>query len=199
MDNQSRKIIDLFARYFIILSVGLGNLYLFYKFLTPLTMRAVVAILDIFSNPLVTGNTIFFKRVVIEIVPACVAGSAFYLLFLLVVSTADLNVKKRLLVLLTSVVVLFILNILRLVLLVPITSTPYFDAVHWVFWHLVSTVFVVAIWISMVYLYKIKTIPVYSDIKFLISLIKGPKAKKKQAKARVSKKKSKATKKKKNS
>jgi exosortase/archaeosortase family protein len=175
MDKQSSKILDLFARYFVILLVGIGNLYLFYKVLTPITVRAVAAILDLFSNPLVIDNMIFLKRVIIEIVPACVAGSAFYLLFLLVVSTAEMNFKKRFLVLVTSFSILFFLNTLRLVLLVPLVTTPYFDTIHWIFWHLISTVFVVAVWVSMVFIYKIKAIPVYSDIKFLVSLIKGSK------------------------
>lgn len=175
MDKQTTKILDLFARYFTILLVGLGNLYLFYTLLTPVTVRAVAAILDIFSNPVVMDNTILFQRVIIEIIPACVAGSAFYLLFLLVVSTAELDVKKRVLVLITSLSILFFLNTLRLVLLVLLVTTPYFDAIHWVFWHLISTVFVVAIWVSMVYIYKIKTIPVYSDLKFLASLLKSAK------------------------
>jgi|GEM_PF-257907 len=201
MDKQSSKILDLFARYFTILLVGIGNLYLFYKLLTPITVRAVATILDIFSNPLVMNNTILFKRVIIEIIPAGVAGSAFYLLFLLVVSTAEIDIKKRFLILVTSISILFFLNTLRLVLLVPLITTPYFDTIHWVFWHLISTVFVVAVWISMVYIYKIKTTPVYSDIKFLVSLLKPAKAQKKpvikKSKVRAKKKPSKKIKNKK--
>jgi exosortase/archaeosortase family protein len=188
MDKQASKILDVFARYFLILLVGVGNLYIFYKFLTPLTIRAVAAILDIFSNPFVMDNMIFLKKVIIEIVPACVAGSAFYLLFMLVVSTPDMDIKKRVLVLVTSFSLLFFLNTLRLVLLVPLTTTPYFETIHWIFWHLISTVFVVAIWVSVVYIYKIKGVPVYSDIKFIASLLKPHKEEKKKAKKPTKKK-----------
>ena len=170
--KQSSKVADLFIRYLIILLLGIGNLYLFYKILTPATIYAASAILRIFTNPRIFGNMILMKQAAIEIIPACVAGSAFYLLFILLMATPDIKIKKRLLILVTSFIILFLLNIFRILLLIPLASTQYFDAIHWIFWNLISTIFVVAIWISMVKLFNIKRIPIYSDVKFLSGFLK---------------------------
>ena len=188
MDDSLKNIIGMFARYILIVLAGLGNLAIFYKVLTPLTIKAVYLILNIFSNPEVVANFIRTSSLTIEIVPACVAGSAFYLLFILVFSTADIAPKKRLLALLASLGALFVLNILRILILIPFANEPYFEALHWVFWHVVSTIFVVAVWLFIIYFFKIKTVPIYSDIKVLWRLAM-PK-KKKPTKNKSSKKKS---------
>ena len=171
MEKDSKEILELFARYIIIILAGLGNLYIFYKILTPLTIKVLAILFSLFSNPVVFENFISLENILIEIVPACVAGSAFYLLFILVFSTAKINPKKRLKILGVSFLTLFILNILRIILLVLISNEPYFPTAHWVFWHLISTIFVVGIWIKLIYTYDLKGIPIYSDLKHLISLI----------------------------
>jgi len=182
MDKQSKKIIGLFARYFLVLLAGLGNLYLIYKILTPLTVYTVNAILSIFTKTILIENTIYLTNVVIEIIPACVAGAAFYLLLLLVFSTSDIGPKIRTKAIILAFAIFFILNITRILILVPIIEQPYYDAVHWIFWHIVSTAMVVAIWFGIIKFYKIKSIPVYSDLKYMKGLIyphKNSKRKKK--------------------
>lgn len=180
MNKQSKKILGLFARYFSILLIGSGNLYIIYKLLTPLTIHILNTILSIFTDTILRGNTIHLGHVAIEIVPACVAGSAFYLLLLLLLSTADIKPETRTKAITTSFIILFVLNILRILILIPMTGVSYFETVHWVFWHLVSTVFVVLVWIGIVKMYKITTIPIYSDIKYIKSLIKTKKSKRKK-------------------
>jgi len=182
MKEQSKKIIGLFARYIAVFLVGLGNLYLFYKTLTPLTIYVTNAILSIFTDTTLSDTLIRLNSVgiSIEIVPACVAGSAFYLLLLLIMSTADIKPETRTKATITSFVILFAINILRILVLVPFASSPYFDAIHWIFWHLISVVFVVGVWLLTIKLYKIKSIPVYSDLKYIASLIKTKKTKRKK-------------------
>ncbi|MFH1291175.1 MAG: hypothetical protein ABIH79_01305 [archaeon] len=94
MNKQSKRILGLFSRYFILLLAGMGNLYIFYKILTPLTVQSVGVILSLFTKTITVGNLILVKGVIIEIVPACVAGAAFYLMFLLIFSTAEVKPKK---------------------------------------------------------------------------------------------------------
>ncbi|MBU3923514.1 MAG: pacearchaeosortase [Nanoarchaeota archaeon] len=179
MNKQSKKILGLFSRYLTILLLGLGNLYIIYKILTPLTVNTLNLILSTFANPIVTNNAIILNNTMIKIVPACVAGSAFYLLLLLILSTENIKPKTRTKAIITALIAFFILNILRILILIPMISTQYFETAHWIFWHLISTIFVVGTWFAVVKIYKIKSIPICSDIKFIIHLTKNPKRKKK--------------------
>ena len=181
MDKQSNKIIGLFARYLALFLVGM-NIYFFRdKILTPLTLHTSNKILSIFSPTTVADNIIKFRGVMIEIVPACVAASAFFLLLFLILATSEIKPGKRSLVIILSMLSLFVLNILRIVLLAILTRTVYFELAHWTFWHLISTLFVVGIWFTMVKVYKIKSIPAYSDVMYLKGLIK-PRKKSKRSK-----------------
>ena len=182
MKKQSKKILGLFSRYFAIFLIGMGNLYIIYKILTPLTIHTVNMILSIFLDTTVIENIISTRTIGIEIIPACVAGSAFYLLLLLVLSTADIKPKKRAIILFSSIVTFFILNISRILILIPLANNPSFEIIHWIFWHIVSTVFVVAVWFGVIKLYKIKSIPIYSDLKYIRSLIKSNKKSKRKKK-----------------
>ncbi len=182
MDKQLEKVVGMFSRYFFLLLLGIGNLYIFYKILTPLTIQSVGMILSLFTKTIISGNMILMKGVVIEIVPACVAGAAFYLLFLLIFSTAEVKPRKRFFALVTSVSILFFLNVIRIVFLSLIVDKTYFFVIHWLLWYIASTVFVVAVWFFIVRLYKIKSIPIYSDVKYLTSLRKSRKKSKRKKK-----------------
>ena len=162
------------------LLIGAGNLYVIYKLLTPLTIHVLNAVLSIFTDTLLIGNIIHMTNIGIEIVPACVAGSAFYLLLLLLMSTADIKPQTRTKAIITAFAMLFALNLLRILILIPMATAAYFETVHWISWHLVSVVFVVGIWVAIVKIYKIKKIPIYSDIKYIRSLIKPKKSKRKK-------------------
>jgi len=175
MDKQSRRTFGLFIRYFSLLLAGAGNLYIFYKILTPVTIRATGAILSLFAKTRISGSFIIFNGATIEISRACVAGAAFYLLFLLIFSTAEIKPLKRFLALAVASIAFLVLNISRIIFLALIANASYFPAVHWLFWNLISTVFVVGIWLLTIKLFKIESIPIYSDIKYLIDLRKSGK------------------------
>jgi len=182
MNKQSKGVFKLFARYISVLILGLGNLYLFYKILTPLTVHVTNFVIMIFTETNLINTIIYLTEIgfAIEIVPACVAGSAFYLILLLIMSTADIKPEIRIKAILTSFALLFALNVLRILLLVPMATASYFETVHWVSWHFISIVFVVGVWVLIVNTYKIKSIPVYTDLKYLKSLIKTKKSKRKK-------------------
>jgi len=179
MNKQSKRIIGLFARYISILFLCVGNLYLFYKILTPLTIKTVSTLLAIFSPTTVADNVIYFKGIIIEIVPACVVGAAFLLLLSLILSTAEIKPQKRAVIIFISMLTLYLINIIRIIILTLLVKSSYFQTAHWIFWHIISTLFVAAIWFAMVKIYKIKSIPVYSDIMYIQGLVKKPKRSKK--------------------
>jgi len=168
-ENKSYYLI--FLRYLIILLFGLGNLFLFYKLFTPLTIYPVYYILKLFYIVGIQGTSIYIGATgfvnsthILEIIPACVAGSAYYLLFILNMAT-EMSARKRIYSLIYSFAVLLALNIVRIVIIAVlfVNDSAYFDITHKIFWYSLSIVFVVLIWFSEVKFFKKKNIPVYSD------------------------------------
>jgi exosortase/archaeosortase family protein len=158
---------------YIILLILVLNSFLFYKILTPITIWFSSKSLDIFYKILVLGNRIFIQDKVIEIIPACVAGSAYILLLILNLFVA-MKPKQRIYSLILSMSLLLILNILRIFFLsiLLINDFAFFDLTHKIFWYVLSTIFVVAIWFFTIKIFSIKQIPIVSDVKFILNSIK---------------------------
>jgi len=176
--RETKFLIGMFFRYLTLLFLGTSNLYIIYKILTPLTIHTTTTILSIFTTPTLVGNLIQTTKATIEIAPACVAGSAFYLLLILILSSANIKPITRTKTILTALILLFTLNVLRILILIPLIRWPHFQTIHWTIWHFASTIFVVATWLAVIKMFKIKSIPIYSDIKYLINSTKKPKRKK---------------------
>ena len=163
--------LDILVRYLILVLVAFPNLYLFYLIFSPLTIYSVYFILKLFTDVSLTANLIqvngYFP---IEIIKACVAGSAYYLLLILNLSTPKIKFSKRIKMILISFLAFLVLNIsiILLMFFLFLKQSPFFDFIHLFFWYVVSVVFVVGIWFLEVKLFKIKKIPVYSDFKFLL-------------------------------
>ncbi len=163
-----KKVYDLVLRYAIILAVSIPNLYLFYLIFFPLTIYTSYFFFDLFFDAILSGNSIFisnhFKIVFID---ACVAGSAYFLLFILNLSTPKIKHRGKSILFLFSC--FFLLNIIRIFFLglMYVNSSIFFDTVHKLTWWLGSTIFLVGIWFANVKLFKIKEIPFYSDFKYL--------------------------------
>lgn len=177
MNKLNRKFLDIFVRYIFILVSGLGNLAIFYFIFTKPTVLLSNFFLNLISQTILLGNSIIFREVLINLVPACIAGSAYFLLFILAFSVSNLKILKRIGLVAFLFIGLFLFNTLRIVILSLITKIDLFNEVHLVFWYFVSTVFVVILWFIAVKILKIKSIPVYSDFKFLISNIRLKKRK----------------------
>lgn len=168
------KLKEIFTRYLIIILIALPNLFIFYFIFTPLTIYPLFGLFKIFfKDVLLVGNIFNISgKFFIEIIKACIAGSAYYLLFILNLSIPNISLKKRLKMLLFSFTFLLILNILRIFILTLIfvyfPETPsFFDITHKLFWYFGAIIFVVLIWFIEVKTFKIKDIPIYSDIKYL--------------------------------
>lgn len=165
--------------FFIPLRYILGLLLLFslpliYQILTPLTTYYLKFILDIFYNvTIISCEKIIVNFSQIEIIPSCIAGSA-YLLLLILNLTTSMGFKKRIYSILFSFSLLFLINTLRLFILITLIvyDSKYFNITHKLFWYLLSTIFVIMIWFLTTKLFNINKIPIYSDIKHLIKNIK---------------------------
>lgn len=146
---------------------------IFYYIFTPFTIFLLVNILKFFFNPIFAyKNYIIFKNTIIEIIPACIGGSAYYLLLILNLSTS-MKLKNRALSIIFSFSLFFIFNIFRLFFLIFLefnsVNTAFF---HRFFWYIGSTFFVFLIWLLNIKLFKIEEIPVISDVKYLLNLTK---------------------------
>lgn len=168
---RNKEAVLLCARYFVLLLIGLSGMSLFYTLFTPLTVYSVYGILSLTfeSATLLANNVLFFDGVYAQIIPACIAGAAYYLLLILNLSTPMKEWTRFKSILFISVSFLLV-NIVRIVVFAMILSEgyQYFDAAHSIVWHLGSTVIVAAIWFINVQLFKIGGVPVYSDMRNLL-------------------------------
>ena len=90
---------------------------------------------------------------------------------------------------------ILLMNVIRVDALLYILvecGENWFKKIHIFFWHFVSSIYVAAVWIFLSYKFKVKSIPIYSDFKFLLEKsIFGKKKAAKKRKKKSSKKKSK--------
>lgn len=177
---NKRDLFYLFARYLILIVLGISNLYLFYLILTPLTVYPVLVVLGAFQEVIFFHpNTILINGLFASIVPACVAGAAYYLLLILNIST-PMDKKTRTKSIIFLILTFLIINVIRISLFAHLFSTgfKYFDLAHTTTWYFGSTIMVILIWFANVKIFKIRQIPIYSDIKSLYNQIKTSKYKK---------------------
>ena len=174
MKKEAKNILNIVCRYLILILIAIPNLYLFYLILTPITVFLVYSIIRLtYSAILIKPNLILIgNEIPIELIPACIAGSAYYLLSILNLSTPKINLKKRIIILALSFLSLLILNVLRIYLLTIFLvnsgeNSFFFDFLHKFFWYFMSIFFVVGIWFANVKIFKIKEKPFYSDMKYL--------------------------------
>ena len=171
------KIFLIFLRYLVLLGL-IFSLPLIYLIFTPLTLYPVVGLLSlIYGQVLVNQHVIAIAgKSFIELVPACIAGSA-YLLLLMLNLSVPMKLKQRIYTILFSFGTLLVLNILRIFILSIMyhSGNTFFDITHKLFWYWLSTFFVVGIWFLMVKIFSIKQIPVYSDVKYFLRSIRKKK------------------------
>lgn len=183
-------------RYFLLLILGLGNLFIFYLIFTPLTVYPVYFFVNLFHDATllsgthtyaceITSNsflepiacmntTIFFKDYFASIIPACIAGSAYYLLLILNLTT-PMSSKTRIKSIFFILGLFLLLNIGRIFTfaMLFVGSFQIFDLAHTASWYFGSTILVALIWFSNVIIFKIRTIPIYTDIKQIIANIRN--------------------------
>lgn len=164
-EKQKKEIFSVLLRYLILLILGI-LLPFFYKIFLPLTLWPVYSLLQIFYDVSLSGNSLIIKGISIVLADACIAGSAYYLLLILNLTT-KIDTKKRVCSIAFSFFSLLVLNILRIFSLsiILVQGFAFFDITHKIFWYLLSVLFVAGIWFLTCWIFKIKNIPVYSELK----------------------------------
>ncbi len=169
MKKKIKEVVDICIRYLILVLVAVPNLYLFYFIFTPLTILIPYYLLNFFLSAKLIGNIILIGHTPIQIINACIAGSAYYLMLILNLSTPNIKIKKRFKILFFCFGSFLLLNIIRILSLslIAIHGYSWFDLAHKAFWYFGSVVFIIVIWFSSVKIFKIKEIPIFSDIVYL--------------------------------
>ncbi len=182
MKKNSKKIFSILLKYIILLAVAFPNLLLFYIVFLPLTIYPSLFFLSLFYKVsfLSADKFIISGKFIIELIPACIASAAYYLLLILNLSLAQIKLRKRILMLLFSFFSFLVLNILRIIGLsiLYVENYVYFDFVHKLIWYFGSTIFVIGLWFLELKLFRVYQVPFYKDLKFLYEQTKKPKVNK---------------------
>ena len=162
----------IFLRYALIILSGIF-MSVFYTVFLPLTLYPVYILLSIFYQVSLSGSIITAGSEQISIIEACVAGSAYFLLFALNLALPGLKFGKRALMLIFGFSVFLILNILRIFFLsvLLINQSSAFNTAHQILWYAVSILLVILIWVATIRLFRIKQTPFLSDFKRLYYII----------------------------
>ena len=142
----------------------------------PITIYLSYVLLSIIQqNVILNSPYIIINGVTTKFVTACAAVSAYYLLMLLVLLTKDIRPLTRLKMFFLGSLIILIVNTIRVVILLLILSyrnQNLFETVHIAFWMLIGSIIVALTWIYLVKRYKVRSIPVYSDLKYLFQQTK---------------------------
>ncbi len=175
--SVKKNLLDILFRYAILVFLSIFGLSIFYFIFTPLTLYPSYLLFKIFY-PVIIINSDIIKflnlPLSLEIIGACVGGSAYTLLFILNLSTPNIKLKKRLTMIGISIFVFLIANILRIFLVGVLfaENVKFANSVHEFLWYFGSIFLLIIIWFFEVRKFKIKEIPFYSDIKFFAKYIK---------------------------
>lgn len=148
----------------------------FYLAFAPLTLYLSYFFFHAFvPEAMLSGKFIETATASVEFVPACTASSAYLLLALLILLTKDISPVRRIKMFAYGSLAILTFNIFRIELLLLLFTTMQesYPAIHLLFWKFLSTIFVFAAWIVLARKFKVKAIPAYSDIKYLVHKIKN--------------------------
>lgn len=148
----------------------------FQKVFEEVTFDTVYAFLDKSGAEPKTGSysiryaiTILGGEATVNVVKYCVTASAYYLLALFCIITLSVALWKRVLMFLIGSALIFAMNIARIVVLIItlLNNRGIFKAAHFALGLFLSVGYVILIWVLLSFLFRVKTVPFYSDIKFL--------------------------------
>jgi len=172
---NSKQAYFLLLRYLILIIIGFLKLSILYNLFTPLTVYPVFYALSLFYPQLhlLSNNVLSLNNIFAQIIPACVAGAAYYLLLILNLTT-PMKVKTRVKSLIFLLTTFLLFNILRIVLFFFILTKgfQYFSVTHLFMWYFGSTFFVVLLWFINIKLFSIRVIPIYTDVKNIYKELK---------------------------
>jgi exosortase/archaeosortase family protein len=169
---MDKRILSIIIRYF--LSIASFSLIFILPFiLIPFTLYFSDLFLHLFFETILIENIIVLNGLILEISEACVALFAYPVLIALNLLTPNIKLSKRIFSILFSWGLFFLINILRILVLtfILIKNPISFDIFHSISWYILSSVLLVIIWIITIFVFKIKKIPLYSDVKYLLKNI----------------------------
>lgn len=169
MQYWSRLVIRLIFGLFFVLFYGV-----FYEILRVLTVYPSYFIINLFYPIGLVGNSLFFGGNIVNFIPACIAAIAYALLFFLVIFTKDIGFGRSVKIFIFGSLLILVMNILRIDILLFVLfefGDNMFDNVHLLFWHFISGIYVAFVWIYLVKKFKVRSIPVVSDVKYLYKRI----------------------------
>ncbi len=149
-------------------------LRLFEKIFYAITVYPSYWLLNFFYNANLVENSIFIGNKVIRFIPECIAVLAYVALLFLILFTKGINWKKSAKLFILGSLLILGMNILRIVILSVILvefGSDMFNKFHLLFWNFVSGIYVALVWIFLVLKFKIKDIPIVSDVKELYKRI----------------------------
>ncbi len=118
----------------------------------------------------IDGNIINIEDHNLRFISACTATSAYYLLAILLLLTKDIKPKKGIKMFIAGTLLILGMNVIRIdILLIVLVEkgVNMFQTLHLIFWEVVSSLYVAAVWIFLIKKFKVKSIPAISDIKEL--------------------------------
>ncbi len=153
---------------------------LIYPIISPITFYLSYYSVSFLSPKLINSTSFIINDIRLNFIPACAAASA-YILLIILITTVDIKFKKMLKVLIVGSLLILIANIIRIDILI-IALVKYgsnlFNTLHLFFWKILSTIYVVILWILLTNWFKIKEIPIYSDFKKVYNFHEKAKIKK---------------------
>jgi len=172
--NLKSYSLNLFARVFIAIGLALFR-DIFYLIFTPLTLHWSYLFFKLFVPEVVLmGYKLITTTNTFTFIPACTAASAYLLLALLILLTKDIAWMRRVEMFVVGSLAILGFNLLRIELLLWFffKFSGVYPVMHLVFWKFLSTIFVFILWIALTKLFEIKSIPIYSDFKYILGKMK---------------------------
>jgi exosortase/archaeosortase family protein len=169
--------LSLILRLSLIILILLIPINIFQELLQNITLKVIVFFLELSKASPIVGkysvkNSIeIFGTTTVDIVKYCVTSSAYYLLTILTIITKGIHIIKRISMFLIGAFLIFLMNITRIMVLIVILlkqGSEAFEFAHTTFFMALSIIYVIIIWFIMSLIFKVDTIPIYSDIKDLL-------------------------------
>lgn len=175
--KANKFLLFLSVRYLILLLLAVVGTYLIGIIFTIPTLYASAGMLNLFYHHSVfitSANSFALLGEPINLIPACIGISA-YLFLLLLNLSSPMGLKTRIKSFVFIIGSFFVINVVRIALFssLAVSGWAYFDVAHKSIWYLGSTFLLLIIWFVNVYLFNIKSIPLYTDIKTLIKHIRN--------------------------
>lgn len=134
-----------------------------------------IYLVSLFFNSVIQENVLVIGSYSFTFIEACIAPYAYYFILLLVLFCKDLTLILRLKLIAIGWLLIFWMNVFRIVVIIFLTlqyGMDMFNIVHMIWWQFLSGIYIALVWIFLVWKYKIRETPIYDDVKYLMKIIR---------------------------